>query len=143
LPMFLLSHGAGDGFARWAVRLVAAGAGVLAFLHHAPPLVSRWLPALLIAAGCASFLLQARAFYAHRHRPVLDPGMRLAAAALALVGIALVLAWPVMLTTAPARVATAYVLTAILGITLFVAAHYYKIVPFLIWYHRFCPLAGK
>src|SRR5690606_5435264 len=34
LPMFLLSHGAGDGFARWAVRLVAAGAGVLAFLHH-------------------------------------------------------------------------------------------------------------
>ena len=29
------------------------------------------------------------------------------------------------------------------ALTLFVAAHYYKIVPFLVWYHRFGPLAGK
>ena len=29
-----------------------------------------------------------------------------------------------------------------LGISLFVAAHDYKIVPFLVWYHRFGPLAG-
>ncbi|HEX6308144.1 MAG TPA: hypothetical protein VFZ69_08155 [Longimicrobiales bacterium] len=143
LPMFLLSHGAGDRFAKAAVALVAAGAGTLAFLHHAPPLVSRWLPAVLIASGCAAFLLQARAFYARRHRPVLDPGMRLAAAALSILGVALVLAWPVMLSLVPARVASAYVLAAVLGISLFVAAHYYKIVPFLIWYHRFGPLAGK
>ncbi|HEX6134680.1 MAG TPA: hypothetical protein VFZ24_11990 [Longimicrobiales bacterium] len=143
LPMFLLTHGAGDRFAKAAVALVAAGAGTLAFLHHAPPLVSRWLPAALIASGCAAFLLQARAFYARRHRPVLDPGMRLAAAALSIIAIALVLAWPVMLSLASARVATAYVLAAVVGITLFVAAHYYKIVPFLIWYHRFGPLAGR
>ena len=37
----------------------------------------------------------------------------------------------------------AYVLVIVLGISLFVAAHYYKIVPFLVWYHRFGPLAGK
>jgi hypothetical protein len=35
------------------------------------------------------------------------------------------------------------VLTILLGISLFVAAHYYKIVPFLVWYHRFGPVAGK
>src|SRR5690606_34655128 len=48
LPMFLLSHGAGDRSAKVAVALVASGAGVLTFLHHAPVLISRWLPALLI-----------------------------------------------------------------------------------------------
>ena len=143
LPMFLLSHGAGDRFARAAVALVAAGAGALAVLHHAPALLSHWLPAGLIASGCVAFLLQARAFYAHRHRPALDPGMRLAAAALGMLAIGVVLAWPVVLGAASPRLMTAYVLAVVLGITLFVAAHYYKIVPFLVWYHRFGPLAGK
>jgi hypothetical protein len=143
LPMFLLSHGVGDRFAKAAVALIASGAGVLAFLHHAPRVVSYWLPAMLIAAGCISFLLQARAFYARRHRPVLDPGMRLAAAALSTLGVAVALAAPVILSQATARTATAYVLAILLGISLFVAAHYYKIVPFLVWYHRFGPVAGK
>src|SRR5690606_16723199 len=143
LPMFLLSHGAGDRFAKAAVALVASGAGILAFLHHAPAPVSRWLPSVLIFAGCAAFLLQARAFYAHRHRPALDPGMRLAAAGLATLALGLVLSAPVLGGFAGARVATAYVATLLLGISLFIVAHYYKIVPFLVWYHRFGPLAGK
>jgi hypothetical protein len=143
LPMFLLSHGAGDGFAKAAVVLVAAGAGVLAVLHHGPPLVSRWLPAALLAAGFVCFLAQARSFYRHRRRPALDPGMRLAAGALGLLATALLFAAPVVLGVAGARLSTAYVLVLLLGISLFVAAHYYKIVPFLVWYHRFGPLAGR
>src|SRR5690606_17011980 len=142
LPMFLLSHGSGDRFAKAAVALIATGAGVLAFLHHAPRLLSYWTPAVLIAAGFAAFLLQARTYYARRHRPALDPGMRLAAAALSVLAVALVLSTPVLLSLANARLATAYVSAVLLGISLFVAAHYYKIVPFLVWYHRFGPLAG-
>jgi hypothetical protein len=143
LPMFLLSHGASDRFARMAVALVAGGAGVIAFLHHAPRIVSHWLPAALIASGCIAFLVQARLYYGKRHRPVLDPGMRLAAAALCVLAAAVVLSTPVLLSVANARIATAYVLAVLLGISLFVAAHYYKIVPFLVWYHRFGPLAGQ
>ncbi len=143
LPMFLLSHGAGDRFARAAVVLVASGAGSLAVLHHAAAPFSRWLPAALIGAGLVCFLIQARRFYAHRHRPALDPGMRLAAAALGFLAVALALAAPVLGGVAAPRVATAYVATLVLGISLFVAAHYYKIVPFLVWYHRFGPLAGR
>ncbi|HEU5050068.1 MAG TPA: hypothetical protein VFU00_07080 [Gemmatimonadales bacterium] len=143
LPMFLLSHGAGDRFARAAVALLAAGAGTLALGHHAPPIVSRWVPALLLAAGLLAFLLQARRFYRHRHRPALDPGMRLAAAALGLLGVGLALAGPLLIARGSPRAWTAYVLVIVLGISLFVAAHYYKIVPFLVWYHRFGPLAGK
>ena len=143
LPMFLLSHGAGDGFAKAAVGLLAAGAGALAFLHHFPPLVSRWIPALLIGGGLVSFLAQARRFYARRNRPGLDPGMRLAAAGLGVLAVALAVAGPVVAGVASSRLSTAYVAAAVLGISLFVAAHYYKIVPFLVWFHRFGPLAGK
>lgn len=143
LPMFLLSHGVGDRFAKAAVALVAAGAGTLTVLHHAATPLRVWLPALLIGAGCACYLLQARSFYARRHRLALDPGMRLAAAALGLLGVGLVLSAPVVLSIAPQTFVTAYVLALLLAISLFVAAHYYKIVPFLVWYHRFGPLAGK
>ena len=52
------------------------------------------------------------------------------------------LAGPAVLAGGSARAWTAYVLVIVLGISLFVAAHYYKIVPFLVWYHRFGPLVG-
>ncbi|HSJ23134.1 MAG TPA: hypothetical protein VK929_00520 [Longimicrobiales bacterium] len=143
LPMFLLSHGAQDRFAKAAVALVASGSGVLAFLHHAPRLVSYWLPAVLIAAGCGAFLLQARAFYVTRHRRVLDPGMRLAAGALLFLVAAMLLAGPVIILANRGVLAVTYVTAILLAVSLFVVAHYYKIVPFLVWYHRFGPLAGR
>lgn len=143
LPMFLLSHGAGERYAKAAVGLLVAGAATLAVGHHGPPLVSRWLPALLFGAGLVALLLQARAFYRHRHRPALDPGMRSAALGLGLLALALGLAGVALFIDASPRVSTAYVLALVLGISLFVAALYYKIVPFLVWYHRFGPLAGK
>jgi hypothetical protein len=143
LPMFLLSHGAGDRYTKFAVALTASGAGMLALLHHAPRPFSYWLPALLIAAGCGAFLLQARAFFARRHRRTLDAGMRLAAAALALLGVAMLLAVPVLVLGQRGSVAVAYVAAIILAMSLFVAAHFYRIIPFLVWYHRCGPLAGR
>jgi hypothetical protein len=89
--------------------------------------------------------MQAVLFFRHRKKPVLDPGLRLAAAALAFLGAALVLA-PFFLARglAAPRLATAYVMALVLGgLSLFVAGHYYKILPFLMWYHRFGPLVGK
>src|SRR5690606_35447069 len=139
---FLLSHGAGDHYAKAAVALIAAGAATLSAGHHGHPFISRYLPALLIAAGLICFLLQARLFYVKRHRRKLDAGMRLAAAALALIAIGLAFAGPVILAGTTTRIGIAYVLVVLLGISTFVAAHYYKIVPFLVWYHRFGPLAG-
>jgi hypothetical protein len=146
LPMFLLSHGVKSHYAKAAVGLIAAGAAALAFLSHATPIVSVWLPAVCLTLGCIAFLLQGRSFFHHRHRRALDPGMRLAAAGLALLLIAIVLGWAALLMHDPAmhaHVSVAYISTLLMSITLFVAAHHYKIVPFLIWYHRFGPLAGR
>lgn len=145
LPMFLLSHGVGDGGNKLAVALVAAGVAWLVLFHHAPTFVFVPPATLLVAAGVAAFLLQAGRLYRHSVKPKLDPGMRLVAAALALLGLAVLLA-PLALWRgyADPRTAVAYVAALIPGaLSLFVAAHYYKIVPFLVWYHRFGPLAGK
>ncbi len=142
LPMFLLSHGVGSRLARLAIVLVASGAGILAGLHHGPPLVSVWLPAVLLAGGLIAFLAQARAFYTHRHRPKVDAGMKLAGSGLLLLVGGLLLAPFVFLGPPSPRIVTAYGAALVLGMSLFVAGHYYKIVPFLVWYHRFGPLAG-
>ena len=144
MPMFLLSDGGRVGPSRLAVALVAGGVLGLTALHHLPALVGRWIPAVLIGAGAAAFLVQAMFFYRRRRRPALDPGLRLAAVGLVVLAAGLLLG-PAALVRglAAPRLATAYVAALVLGISLFVAAHYYKILPFLEWYHRFGPVAGK
>jgi len=122
-PMFLLSHGGSDRYARWAVRLTAAGAG-------------------LIAGGLVAFLAQAREYYAHRFRKALDVGMRLSAMALAGLGMTLPFALLTVAGIASPRLQVAYIALVLTSVSAFVVAQYYKIVPFLVWNHRFGPLAG-
>lgn len=143
LPMFLLSHGADERPARWAVTLLASGTLLLFALHHTPGPWARRVPAVLILLGAAAFLAQARSFYATRQRPVVDPGMRLAAGGLGVLGAAAGLGTSLAFGAFSPTLATAYVAAMVLGISLFVAAHYYKIVPFLVWFHRFGPVAGR
>ena len=145
LPMFLLSHGAPERPGQAALALLGAGVGGLLAFHHGlvPPVL--WTIAALLAGGLAAFLVQAALFFRHRRKPALDPGLRLAAVALAFLGVALALA-PVFLARglAAPRIATAYGIALVLGgISLFVAGFYYKILPFLAWFHRFGPLVGK
>lgn len=145
LPMFLLSHGAREWPARLALTLLAGGVALLVALHHAltPALVAGI--AILIGAGVLAFVAQAALFFRHKKKPTLDAGLRLAATGLGflLLGMALAPAVLVQGLAAP-RLATAYGTALVLGaVSLFVAGHYYKIVPFLVWYHRFGMLVGK
>jgi hypothetical protein len=145
LPMFLLSHGAPEWPGRLAAILIGAGAFELMLLHHFIPLTSIYVPGIMIGAGALAFAAQARLYYRHRVKRALDPGLRLAAVGVAFLALGVALA-PFALTKGLAApgLMVAY-LTALIvgGFTLFVVAHYYKIVPFLVWYHRFGPLAGK
>lgn len=142
LPMFLLSHGASERPAWAAVVMLFAGALVLATPFGGGARFA--LAGVLAAGGVVAFLAQAALFFRHRKRRAIDPGMRLAA--VGLVGLALSAALaPFALTrglTDPHLLATYFV--ALIGaLSLFVAGHYYKIVPFIVWYHRFGPLVGK
>jgi hypothetical protein len=141
LPMFLLSHGAGEHAGWTAVALLFGGALLLA-VPIGGGLAMR-VAAVLVSAGVVAFLVQAGAFLRHSKRRRLDPGMRLAAAGLAGVALSLIVA-PFALSNGLAHpsLLVTYHLALLGGISLFVAGHYYKIVPFLVWYHRFGPLVG-
>ncbi len=141
MPMFLVSHGATERPGWAAVGCLAGGCALLALPLGSGGVVPG---ATLIAGGVVAFLVQAISFYRHRRKPKLDPGLRLASAGLLGVAIALVMA-PFALARGleSPRLLTAYVFTLVVGgISLFVAGHYYKIVPFLVWYHRFGSLVG-
>ena len=144
LPMFLLSHGASELPGRAAAALLAAGVALLLATHHALTLWTTAAVALSLGGGVAALLTQALLYFRSRRKPALDPGLRLAGAGLVLLGCALLLA-PFFLAAglAAPRIATAYALTLVGAASLFVAGHYYKIVPFLIWFHRFGPLVGR
>lgn len=144
LPMFLLSHGASERPGRMAAGLLAGGVALLLVTHHAlsRPLV--WIIAALLAGGVIAFLVQVALVFRHRKKPTLDPGIRLAVTGMGLLLLALGIApfFVIEGLSAP-RVATAYVAALLSALSLFVAGHYYKILPFLIWFHRFGPLVGK
>ncbi len=141
IPMFLLSHGASERAAWIAIALLGAGAALLAL-----PLGGLAVDAVggvLAAGGVVAFAVQAITFFRHRMRKQLDAGMRLAGAGLIGLLAALAIApvvWSHGLADLPLLVT--YFWLVLGAISLFVAGHYYKIVPFLIWYHRFGPLVG-
>lgn len=141
IPMFLLSHGANERPAWVAVVLLATAAALLAL-----PIGGLALDAVggaLAAGGVVAFATQAVMFFRHRKRRALDPGMRLAAAGLLGLVAAMAIA-PVALSRglADVQLLTTYFVVLLTAISLFIAGHYYKIVPFLVWYHRFGPLVG-
>lgn len=145
LPMFLLSHEVPAWPATLSAWFTALGAGLLLLFHHflVPPVL--WLVTALIAVGALSFVGYAATHFRSRKRRALDAGMSLAAAGIGylLLGVALA---PFVITqgvSAP-RLAVAYVLALVVGgFSLFVAGHQYKIVPFLVWFHRYSSLMGK
>lgn len=145
LPMFLLSHGATRIPGRVAAVLVGLGTAGLLLTGHLLPAAAIWPFLGVLAAGALALLLQAGLFYRHRMRPELDPGLQLVAGALILLGLAVGLgSWALVAAAPGARLLTAYgVLLVPGGLGLFVAGHYYRIVPFLTWFHRYGPVAAE
>jgi hypothetical protein len=144
LPMFLLSHGATPRPGHAAALLVGAGAGTLTLFHHGPVVMVSVVAPVLMAAGTAAFVVQAALYVRHGNRPRLDPGLRLALGGIGLLIAALVLGCAAAATGfGNARLTTAYGVALIAGaFSSFVAGHYYKILPFLVWNHRYAGLVG-
>lgn len=145
LPMFLLAHGARARYSKFA--LISIGLGVPTLVTG---LVTRttavsWLALVLIELGVALFLRQAYEFHRVRVRKKIDVGMRFAGTALTFLTLAALTA-PAVLARgiAAPRLATAYVLTGLLGgIVLYVIGFFYKIVPLLAWTALFRGRMGK
>jgi hypothetical protein len=135
-PMFLLAHRPGARTGDWAVRLLPAGAVVLAaglLIPNKPVAVAG---GLLAGAGLASHLASLAGVIRHRRRPfellhafVLASAASLIVAAVAggLAGLAPVsVVWRIRLTSVEVLALAGWLGLAIVG-------HAHKIVPFIAW----------
>jgi hypothetical protein len=143
LPMFLLSRAAPEWPMRWTAPLT--GGGVLlqcaGWLGGVPVLVV--LGGAVAGGGVTLFLWQAALWFRHRARRQLDPSLRQAVAALALLGAALATGIAALVTGQPQLVA-AYGLLLIVGwLAVLIGAIYSRILPFLTWLHRYSPRVGE
>ena len=142
LPMFLLSHGTNERALHVAAWSMGAGAFVLTLFHRALTRPLMLLAVALLVIGVIALIVQIAGYVRTRHRPQLDAGLRmvLAGAGLLLVGIVIGL---VALRLGGTTLIASYGVAIVGGLALFVAGHYYKILPFLLWNHRFAPMVGK
>lgn len=145
LPMFLRSHGASDLPGRLAAGLVGAATVALLLTGHLLPLGALRPALALMALGAGAFLLQAVLHFRDREGLRLDPGIRLVAAALVLLGLALATGLAILaIEPTGFRLAAVYGILLVPGaLALFVAGHYYRIVPSFAWFHRFGPRSGS
>jgi hypothetical protein len=147
LEMFLLAHVDRHGFGVAALVAVNAALVSLTLAFATGIAVFGVLGTLSAAVGVAAFLLQVRRIVRARVRRHLDVAFGHTAVAFAYLGLAAVLGvilWVVPL--APAlreRVTLVYGLVALPGfIGTVIVGQLHKILPFLVWFHRFSPFVG-
>lgn len=148
MEMFLLAHGASERAGQ--VALGALNAGLLLLLVHdtfSAPTLLMALSLVLLAVGIVAFLVQVRRIWVRRMKKLPDAAWRFTLASFTYLALALVLG--LVLWTAPLspglgqRLVLAYGLLALPGfVGSVVVGQLYKILPFLVWLHRFSPLVG-
>ncbi|HLK93195.1 MAG TPA: hypothetical protein VKZ18_25095 [Polyangia bacterium] len=148
LEMFLLSHGASERAGRLA--LVATNLALLALVPALAFQLGTPALALAVAAaavGVASFIWQAVAIFRRRMRRSVDIAWGHTAGALVYLALAAAVGAGLALGSAREpwvdRFHLAYGLLALVGFAgSVVVGQLYKIVPFLVWLHRFAPYVG-
>ncbi len=148
VPMFTLSELRSRRRAWWSVGLLNGG---LVGLFVTMAIGSAWKLAwaLVIVGGLGLYGVELGAIVRARRRRVLDWGVRYFLTAVGLLAplsvLGIVLCWPglpaTLLTT---QLETVYGFLALIGVVAFaILGFLYKIVPFLVWYHRYSRLVGR
>lgn len=147
IPMFSLGELGDERIARWQFWLLNGGVIGLAI---SLVLGSRSTPAfgLLIAAAIGLFVWKMIAVLRESRRPKLDWGLWHAVSALiylavaSLMGLWLASGWGLSPGVGP-RLAFAYAALALLGwMSVMIIGMTYKILPFLVWHHRYSDFVG-
>ena len=148
IPMFVLSDLRSVHRAAWSLGLLNAG---LLGLFFTILLQSRLKPvfAAVAVAGLALYGLEIRAIVRTRIRRALDWGVRYFLTAITLLApvsvLGLVLAWPGLPATAlTTQLENVYGFLGLFGVVTFaILGMLYKIVPFLVWFHRYSGEIGR
>jgi len=142
--MFALFHGHGEGAGMTVFALGAGGTLLLlagALLGWPAPVGA--LIGLLPAAAVALFIKDQWLFLRSRHKPCLDVGLRLVAVVCVYLGLTILLGWLDLAGLLRLPPATLVALAVLGWLGCLVAGQTYKIVPFLVWFHRYAARAGR
>ncbi|MFQ5704722.1 MAG: hypothetical protein ACE5HT_11950 [Gemmatimonadales bacterium] len=145
LPMFLLSR----GHAEWPLRFIGPVIWMGVLLLAGGQLAHLSAPAfaggLLVVAGLILYFCQVAEYFRCRTRESLDPAMGHVVAAVGFLAIATTLgAFLLFDSSSHPHAVTTYGVVGIMGwLTLVGLGMYSKILPFLVWLHRFSPRVGE
>ncbi|MRJ02455.1 MAG: hypothetical protein GXO19_00850 [Epsilonproteobacteria bacterium] len=142
LPMFGLAHGFDEGPVKGAFRLMVV-AVTIALLS---PLGGNFL--FLVAfqlslLAVALYLYQIALIYRTRVRRETEVWYLSMVAGYSFLALALLLGFLVLLSGGELNLVYAMVWALFAFFAFLINGHLYKIVPFLVWFHRFSPLVGK
>lgn len=144
LPAFLGSTIRNERALRVAIFATTTASAMLALLHRVmTPQIFRIAAALLVI-GWIAFVVQVTQYVIERRRPELDAALQLAIAGVAQVFVAILIGVFILAGRNPTpQMVGSYGIALLGGLLLFVAGHYYKILPSLFWNYRFAPFAAQ
>ncbi len=149
IPMFSLSHGYSQKSSVWAFVFINVGLlGLSTVMHYKNIPGVYFFFVILIAAGVLVFLFQILLILKHRLRKKLDIGMKHSVAAFIILLLNTILGVFLVLNnfsnlSLELKLTLVYGFSALIGFfSILTVGQLYKILPFLVWYHKFSSKVG-
>lgn len=146
IPMFTLSHGYSMKYANWAFWLINIGLlGINTIFHYEDTTFLYYIFTPMIALGILLFLIQVFIIFKKRVRKKLDTGLKYSSYAFLMLGLTTVLGIFIAFVDYQniLNLTLIYGYMIIFGyLSMLIVGQMYKIVPFLVWYHKYSSKVG-
>lgn len=146
IPMFTLSHNFKLTLAKIAFVLINIGLlGISTIMHYSETTIFYYFFVPLIAAGIISFLFQVLEIFKKRIRKKFDIGIKFSSFAYGILGITTLLGTVIAFIDYQSiiNLTLIYGYLIIFGyLSMLIVGQMYKIVPFLVWYHKYSSKVG-
>ncbi|NPV11170.1 MAG: hypothetical protein HPY57_05185 [Ignavibacteria bacterium] len=146
IPMFTLSHGYKLTLAKWSFVLINIGLlGINWIMHYPDTGFYNLIFGVLIFSGIILYLIQIFIIFKKRIRKKLDIGLKFSAFAFIMMGFSLLLNFSFLFFNYESikNLTLLYGFTVLVGyVSFLIVGQMYKIVPFLVWYHKYSSKVG-
>ncbi|MEO8231243.1 MAG: cbb3-type cytochrome c oxidase subunit I, partial [Ignavibacteriota bacterium] len=146
IPMFTLSHGFSLTNGKWAFWLINIGLlGISTVMHYKNTTIFFYIFSGMITVGIIFFLLQVHIIFKKRIRKKFDTGIQFSFTAYLMLGITTALGTFMAFGNASSiiNLTLVYGYLIVFGyLSMLIVGQMYKIVPFLVWYHKYSSKVG-
>lgn len=146
IPMFTLSHGFSLTNGKWAFWLINIGLlGISTVMHYKDTTIFFYIFSGMITVGIIFFLLQVHIIFKKRIRKKFDTGIQFSFTAYLMLGITTALGTFMAFGNASSiiNLTLVYGYLIVFGyLSMLIVGQMYKIVPFLVWYHKYSSKVG-